>query len=188
MQYAGKRLLFVATILIATGVTASAQQYPSQDIHFICAFPAGSGADVLVRYFAEKVRQLAGRPILVENKVGNAGMIAAEYTARSKPDGYTIYVHAASTVAGNMWLLKKPPIDAARDLFVAATINRQPFMVAVPAQSPYRALAELTEGMKRKGDKASYMQSNVTGKVMGEPSSRPGSRRSTFLIVPPTKA
>jgi tripartite-type tricarboxylate transporter receptor subunit TctC len=53
-------------------------------------------------------------------------------------------------------------------LFVAATINRQPFMVAVPTQSPYRALAELTEGMKRKGDKASYMQSNVTGKVMGE--------------------
>jgi tripartite-type tricarboxylate transporter receptor subunit TctC len=78
MQYAGKRLLFVATILIATGITASAQQYPSQDIHFICAFPAGSGADVLVRYFAEKVRLLAGRPILVENKVGNAGMIAAE--------------------------------------------------------------------------------------------------------------
>ena len=170
MQHAGKRLLFVATatILVATGATASAQQYPSQDIHFICAFPAGSGADVLVRYVAEKVRPLAGRPILVENKVGNAGMIAAEYTARAKPDGYTIYVHAASTIAGNMWLLKKPPIDAARDIFVAATINRQPFMVAVPAQSPYRTLAELTEGMKRKGEKASYMQSNVTGKVMGE--------------------
>ena len=170
MQHAGKRLLFVATatILVATGATASAQQYPGQDIHFICAFPAGSGADVLVRYVAEKVRPLAGRPILVENKVGNAGMIAAEYTARAKPDGYTIYVHAASTIAGNMWLLKKPPIDAARDIFVAATINRQPFMVAVPAQSPYRTLAELTEGMKRKGEKASYMQSNVTGKVMGE--------------------
>ena len=170
MQHAGKRLFLVATatILIATGATASAQQYPSQDIHFICAFPAGSGADVLVRYVAEKVRPLAGRPILVENKVGNAGMIAAEYTARAKPDGYTIYVHAASTIAGNMWLQKKPPIDAARDIFVAATINRQPFMVAVPAQSPYRTLGELTEGMKRKGEKASYMQSNVTGKVMGE--------------------
>jgi len=170
MQHPGKRLFLVATatILVATGATASAQQYPSQDIHFICAFPAGSGADVLVRYVAEKVRPLAGRPILVENKVGNAGMIAAEYTARARPDGYTIYVHAASTIAGNMWLLKKPPIDAARDIFVAATINRQPFMVAVPVQSPYRTLAELTEGMKRKGEKASYMQSNVTGKVMGE--------------------
>ena len=170
MQQLAKRLFFVATatILLVSGVTASAQQYPSQDIHFICAFPAGSGADVLVRYVAEKIRPLAGRPVLVENKVGNAGMIAAEYTARSKPDGYTVYVHAASTVAGSMWLLKKPPIDAARDLFVAGTINRQPFMVAVPAQSPYRTVAELTEGMKRKGEKASYMQSNVTGKVVGE--------------------
>ena len=157
-----------ALALAMLAAPACAQTYPGQDVHLISAFPPGSGADVLVRYVAEKVRPLAGRPILVENKVGNAGMIAAEYTARAKPDGYTIYVHAASTIAGNMWLLKKPPIDAARDIFVAATINRQPFMVAVPAQSPYRTLAELTEGMKRKGEKASYMQSNVTGKVMGE--------------------
>ena len=169
MKWIADRLAAAAVLAVSLGPAAShAQQYPSQDMHFICAFPAGSGADVLVRYVAEKVRPLAGRPILVENKVGNAGMIAAEYTARAKPDGYTIYVHAASTIAGNMWLLKKPPIDAARDIFVAATINRQPFMVAVPAQSPYRTLAELTEGMKRKGEKASYMQSNVTGKVMGE--------------------
>jgi tripartite-type tricarboxylate transporter receptor subunit TctC len=165
-QFAAALILAVAALPAAAH--AQTQPYPNQDIHFICAFPAGSGADVLVRYFAEKVRPLAGRPILVENRIGNAGMIAAEYTARSKPDGYTIYVHAASTIAGNMWLQKKPPIDAARDIFVAATINRQPFMVAVPAQSPYHSVAELTEGMKRKGEKASYMQSNVTGKVMGE--------------------
>jgi len=158
-------LTFAVLAVPSVGI---AQQYPNQDIHFICAFPAGSGADVLVRYVAEKVRPLAGRPILVENKIGNSGMIAAEYTARAKPDGYTIYVHAASTVASNMWLMKKPPIDAARDIFVAATINRQPFMLAVPTQSPYRSVAELTEGMKKKGDKASYMQSNATGKVMGE--------------------
>jgi tripartite-type tricarboxylate transporter receptor subunit TctC len=156
----------VATALSIVG--ARAQQYPSQDIRFICAFPAGSGADVLVRYVAEKVRPLAGKPILVENKVGNAGMLAAEYTVRSKPDGHTIYVHAASTVAGMMWMMKKPPIDAAKDITVAGTINRQPFMLAVPAQSPYKTVAELTEGVKKKGEKATYMQSNVTGKVMGE--------------------
>src|SRR5215831_6680572 len=131
MTHAIRRSIGVATlVLVLSPHVGSTQTYPSQDIHFICAFPAGSGADVLVRYVAEKVRPLAGRPVLVENKVGNAGMIAAEYTARAKPDGYTIYVHAASTIAGNMWLLKKPPIDAARDIFVAATINRQPFMVA----------------------------------------------------------
>jgi tripartite-type tricarboxylate transporter receptor subunit TctC len=142
--------------------------YPSQDIRFICGFPAGSGADVLVRYFGEKIRQVANRTVIVENKVGAAGNIAAVYTARSKPDGYTVYVHAASAIAANMHLFKAPPIDAGKDLQIVAGINKQPFMVVVAANSPYQTLAELTEAMKKKGDKASYAQSNTSGKVMGE--------------------
>jgi tripartite-type tricarboxylate transporter receptor subunit TctC len=121
-----------------------------------------------VRYFAEKVRQVAGRTVIVENKVGAAGNIAATYTARAKPDGYTIHVHAGSSTAANMHLFKNPPIDAGKDLQVAATINQQPFMVMVATDSPYKTLGELTEAMKKKGDKASYAQSNTTGKVMGE--------------------
>jgi tripartite-type tricarboxylate transporter receptor subunit TctC len=147
---------------------ARADDYPSQDIRFICGFPAGSGADVLVRYFGEKVRAAAGRTVIVENKTGAAGNIAAEYTARAKPDGYTIYVHAASSVAANQHLFKRRPFDAVKDLQIVATINQQPFMVVVPANSPYKTLAELTAAMKQKGDKASYAQSNTTGKVMGE--------------------
>jgi tripartite-type tricarboxylate transporter receptor subunit TctC len=123
---------------------------------------------VLVRYFGEKVRPLANRTIIVENKVGAAGNIAAVYTARSKPDGHTIYVHAASAIAANMHLFKAPPIDAAKDLQIAAGVNKQPFMVVVPASSPYKTVAELTEAMRKKGDKASYAQSNTSGKVMGE--------------------
>ena len=104
----------MAVALAAASIGARAQDYPSQDIRFICGFPAGSGADVLVRYFAEKVRPIANRTIIVENKVGAAGNIAAEYTARSKPDGHTVYIHAASAIAANMHLFKKPPIDAAK--------------------------------------------------------------------------
>ena len=73
------RRWFSAALVLAAALapaSAQAQSYPSQDIHFICAFPAGSGADVLVRYFAEKLRLLAGRTIIVENKVGAAGNIA----------------------------------------------------------------------------------------------------------------
>ena len=148
--------------------SAQAQTYPSKDIRFICAFPAGSGADVIVRYFAEKVRQVANRTVIVENKVGAAGNIAATYTARSRPDGYTVHVHAGSAVAANQHLFKKPPIDAAKQLQIVATINKQPFMVMVPANSPYKTLAELTAAMKQKGEKANYAQSNTTGRVMGE--------------------
>jgi len=149
--------------------TSQAQTYPSQDIHFICAFPAGGGADALVRYFAEKVRPLTGRNIIVENRPGASGNIAIEYVARSKPDGHTILVHGGSTIAANVHLFKRPPFpEPGKAIQVAATINRQPFMAMVDAKSPYRTLADLTAAMKAKGDKASYGATATTGTVMGE--------------------
>jgi tripartite-type tricarboxylate transporter receptor subunit TctC len=162
------RFAAACAISLAAAGLARADQYPSQEIHVICAFPAGSGADVLVRYFAEKLRVLADKTVIVENKTGANGNIAAEYTARAKPDGYTIHIHAGSSTAANYWLFKKPPINPSKDLQVVATLNQQPFMVVVAANSPYQSLTELTEAMKKKGDKASYMDSNTTGKVMGE--------------------
>jgi tripartite-type tricarboxylate transporter receptor subunit TctC len=166
------RRSFGAVVLSAAAAVplagAFAQQYPSQEIHVICAFPAGSGADVLVRYFAEKLREKSGGTVIVENKPGAAGNIAAEYTVRAKPDGHTIHIHAGSSTAANYWLFRKPPFNPSKDLQVAATLNQQPFMVMVPVNSPYKNLRELTEAMKAKGDKASYAQSNTTGKVMGE--------------------
>jgi tripartite-type tricarboxylate transporter receptor subunit TctC len=147
---------------------AQAQTYPSQDIRLVCAFPAGSGADVLVRYFAEKLRPISGRTVIVENKAGAQGSIAVEYSARSKPDGHTVFVHAATAVAANMHLLKNPPVDVGKSIQVAATINRQPFMLVVDAKSPYKTVAELTAAMKAKGDKATYATAAPTGIIMGE--------------------
>ena len=160
--------IVLAAMIVALPGAVCAQQYPTQDIHFVCAFPAGGGADVLVRYFGEKLRPLANRTIIVENKAGAMGNIATEYTARAKPDGYTIYVHAASAVAANMHIFKKPPVDAGKAIQIAATINLQPFMLVVSAKSPYKTVAELTAAMKQKGTKASYATSASNGTVMGE--------------------
>ena len=159
-----------AAALAATALVgaAQAQTYPSQDIRLVCAFPAGSGADVLVRYFAEKLRPISGRTVIVENKAGAAGNIASEYTARSKPDGHTIFVHAATAVAANMHLFKNPPVDVGKTIQMAATINRQPFMLVVDAKSPYKTVAELTTAMKAKGDKATYATAAPNGIIMGE--------------------
>ena len=130
------QITLAAALVAAPGVRA--QDYPSQDIRLICAFPAGGGADVIVRYFADKLRPIAGRTVIVENKAGAGGNIATEYVARAKPDGYTIYVHAGSAIAANQSLFKKPPVDVVRDIRVAATINRQPFMLVVDARVPTR--------------------------------------------------
>ena len=118
-------------------------------MHFICAFPAGSGADVIVRWYADRLRPIMGRNIIVENKVGAIGNLATEYAARAKPDGYTIYVHGASAVAANMHLFKNPTVDAAKAIQVAATINRQPTMLVVAPDKPWKNVAEITAYLER---------------------------------------
>ena len=159
--------MLLASALTLWPIGSHAQDYPSQDIRFVCAFPAGSGADVIVRYFAEKMRPVVKRTIIVDNKPGAGGNIAAEFMVRSKPDGHTIFIHAGNTVAGNMHLIKKPPFDAAKAIQVVATINKQAFMLAVDAKRPWKNVAELTAYLKEKGDKATYAVSANSGIVMG---------------------
>ena len=159
--------LLLAGLVIAPALPR-ADDYPAQDIHFICAFPPGSGADVIVRYFADKVRPLTGRNIIVENRSGAGGNIAIEYVARARPDGYTVFVHGASGVAASMSLFKRPPVDVGKTIQVVATINRQPFMILVDAKSPYQTLADLTAAVKAKGNKASYATAAPFGTVVGE--------------------
>jgi tripartite-type tricarboxylate transporter receptor subunit TctC len=165
------RAAFALTLVFGVGALqggANAQNYPSQDIRLICAFPAGSGADVLVRYFAEKLRPIANQTIIVENKVGAGGHIATEFVARSKPDGYTIYVFAGTGAAAMAAMFKNPPVDVSKTIQVAATINRQPFMLVVDAKSPYKTVKELTDAMKKKGDKATYASAAPPGTILGE--------------------
>jgi tripartite-type tricarboxylate transporter receptor subunit TctC len=147
---------------------ALAQSFPSQDIRLICAFPPGSGSDVVVRYFAEKLKPIVKRNVLVENRPGAGGNLAMAYVVKQKPDGHVIYMHTGSAMSANMHLYKKPPIDAGKDFQVAATINRQGFMMTVPVKSKFKSVQELTAYLKEKGDKASYAASATSGTVMGE--------------------
>jgi tripartite-type tricarboxylate transporter receptor subunit TctC len=156
-----------ALALILTPAAGVAQQYPAQDIHFISAFPPGSGSDTVMRFIAEKMRPLVSVPILVQNKPGAGGVIAAEHVVRSRPDGHTIFTHAGNTMASVKHLLKNPPFDPAIAIQVAATINKQTFMIVVDARKPWRTIADLTAAVKEKGDKATYGASANIGLIMG---------------------
>ena len=173
MQRAEPRMTLPAiagalTALLLAAAPAAAQTYPSADIHLICGYPAGSGADIIVRYYAEKLRPLTGRTVLVDNKTGAMGNIATEYAARARPDGYTVYLNGGGVLAANMYLFKKPPVDVARELQVVAAINRLASMLAVRADAPWQSLAELTAYLRQKGDKATYASTNPVAQVVGE--------------------
>jgi len=157
----------LAAGLLGTSARAQDANYPSRDVHVIAAFPAGSGADVFTRYFAEGMHKFLGGTVIVENKVGASGNLAINYVARARPDGYTLLIHAPSAIAGNMALFKDPGYDAAKAFDVLGSVCRLPFTVTVSAKSPHKTLQDLIAAVKRKGDKASYGTTAPTGQVAG---------------------
>ena len=147
-------------------IAEDAARYPSRDVKFICAFPAGSGADIFVRFFAKQLEPIMKKTIIVENRAGASGNLATRATARAKPDGYTIYVHAPSALAANMHLFKKPAVDVRTEVKVAATIGRLPFMLTVHSSSKLKTVKDVIDLARAKGDKATFATTAATGQVM----------------------
>src|SRR6266850_2707732 len=129
----------LGAVLALMAATAAAQDYPAREIRSICNFSAGSGADIIVRYYSDRLSKLAGRAVVVENKVGVQGNIATEYVARSKADGYTIMITpASSTLAAARHLFKQLPFDPDKDFTPVTTLAKLSFAIAVDAKSPVR--------------------------------------------------
>ena len=168
LRLAVSAALALVMAVFVTGPAAAQEKYPSKEIHFICGFPPGSGADIMVRFFADKIGKKTGHVIIVENRPGGAGMLALTLTARAAPDGHTILVSGGTAAAINANLLKAPPIDVGKEIKAVATVNQIPFVLAVDPKSPYKSLPELTEAMRQKGNKASYAFATPFSKVIGE--------------------
>src|SRR6185503_8387290 len=99
-------------LLAALASVAQAQDYPVRDLRSICNFSAGSGADIVVRYYSDKLSKLAGKAVVVENRPGAQGLLATDFVAKSKPDGYTLMITpASSTLATAPHLFKQIPFD-----------------------------------------------------------------------------
>ena len=143
--------------------------WPARDIHAICGFPPGTGADIFVRFYAKQLQDRVGKTVLTENKVGAFGNIATEYVARSKPDGCTIYIAPGSSfLAAAPALFKKLSFDPVNDFEHVTTLAKLPFLLVVATDGPYKDVPGLVKDLKAKGDKASYGSIANTGLVGSE--------------------
>jgi tripartite-type tricarboxylate transporter receptor subunit TctC len=165
----GRLVAVLVAALCASGVVrAQAQDYPAKDIHVILGFAAGSGSDVLARFFTDKLGPKAGRTAIVENKPGAIGNIAAEAVARAKPDGYTLLISGGNgTMAANRYLFKKLPYDPEKDFTPVTTIAKLAFIMMVSPKTPVNSVQELTAYLKKKGQSA-YGTSNTTSLASAE--------------------
>jgi tripartite-type tricarboxylate transporter receptor subunit TctC len=159
-------IVFAAALLAQTGF---AQDYPVREIRSICNFTAGSGADIIVRYYSEQLARLAGRPVVVENKPGAQGSLASAFVAKSAPDGYTIHITpASSTLASAPHIFKQLPYDPLKDFATVTTINSLSFVVAVDAAKPYRTVSDLIADLKSKPGHGFYGTQSNSGLIAAE--------------------
>ncbi len=165
-----KRLAGIAMAAVAFFVAgvADAADYPARPIHIYCGFPAGSGADVLARYYAEKLHELAGQPVIVENRVGALGNIAADAAVHAKPDGYTLLITPNSAAAANVHLFRHLPFDPVHDLMPVTTLAQLPFVLVVSGKSPVTSVKALSDYLKSKDGKGLFGYANSTSLASAE--------------------
>jgi tripartite-type tricarboxylate transporter receptor subunit TctC len=145
--------LFVTGILTALGVPSLSwsQEYPAREIRSVCNFTPGSGADIIVRYYSDRLAKLAGKAVVVENKPGAQGLLATDFVAKSRPDGYTIMITpGSSTLATAPHIFKQIPFDPVRDFAAVTTIITLAFVIAVDASKPIQSIPELVSHLKSK--------------------------------------
>jgi len=159
----------LAAVLALAAAGALAQDYPVREMRSICNFTAGSGADIIVRYYSDKLSKLAGKPVIVENRAGAQGLVATDYVAKAKPDGYTILITpASSTLATAPHIFKQVPFDPLKDFAPVTTLNSLAFTIVVDAAKPYRTIDDLLAALREKRDNGFYGTQSNSGQVTGE--------------------
>jgi len=149
-------LIGSAALLALTILTPARADYPDRPIKMICAYAAGGGGDLMVRYYAKALSELIGQPVIVENKVGAAGHLGNQAMMDAKPDGYTMIITGASAYVGNPLLMKGIDYDPITALQPITTLNELGLAVVVNPKLPINSIADLTAFIKSKNGKALY--------------------------------
>ena len=161
-------LVLAACALAAAAVPALAQDYPSKPITFVVPFAAGSATDQLARALGQAVTTATKQAVVVENKGGASGMIAAQQVARSAADGYTVLITTNTTHAANQHLYKKLPYDAVKDFAPVAGLGKGGQVLVVRADAPYRNVGDLLAAAKKQPGKLSFGSGSSSSRVAGE--------------------
>ena len=133
-----KLLRLLAACLLATASFCALAQYPSRPIKLVVPIPAGGAPDIAARVIGQKLSELLGQPIVVENHAGSNGNIAGDMVAKAPPDGYTLLLGQDSLIAINPHLYAKMPFDPLRDLAPVATVVANQFVLAVNPSLPVK--------------------------------------------------
>ena len=135
---------FLAAIAgIALAAVAQAQSWPQKPVKFIVPFAPGGATDISARLLGQKLAEFWGQSVVIENRAGAGGGVGAAEAARATPDGYTLFFPSGSVVTANQHVYAKLNYDPEKDFIPVTTVVAGPQVLTVPADSPYKSVAEL---------------------------------------------
>jgi tripartite-type tricarboxylate transporter receptor subunit TctC len=156
------RTLLAVALAVPLAVAA---QYPGKPLRVVVPFPAGSATDTITRILANSVSQSVGQPLVVENKAGADGAIAAAEVAKSPSDGYTLLMATNSPMSAVPAMKKNPPYDPVSDFTPITDVGRYTFFIVLHPSVPAKTLSELIAYARANPGKINYATGNTTGIV-----------------------
>lgn len=135
--------------------SALAQTFPTKPVKLVVTYPAGGSSDLMARIMGQKLSVLWGQPVIIESKPGAAGSIGMEFAARSAPDGYTFVIGNLGPASVNP-IINKVPYSMEKDFIAVSLTATGPNILAVPAKSPYKTLAELIAAARAKPETVNF--------------------------------
>ena len=163
-----RRFLMAATSAVAAPSLARADSFPNGSIRILVPFGPGSATDQAARNVADGLNRIFGVPVVVENKPGANGAIAADLAARSKPDGQTIFVCSNTAAASNVALMKSLPYDPLRDFDSVTIIGKAPVFMMVNPKLEAGTAQEFVALAKRQPGKINFGSGSSSTRISGE--------------------
>jgi len=150
-------LLFAALFSAA----AAGQSWPQKPVRFIVPFAPGGATDIAARMLGEKLGQLWGQSVLIENRAGAGGALGAAEAARAAPDGYTLFFPPGSVMTANQHVYAKLNYDPERDFVPVINVVSGPQVLVVPASSSYKTVKDLIDAARRDPDKLTFGHAGI---------------------------
>jgi tripartite-type tricarboxylate transporter receptor subunit TctC len=162
-------LLVLAAAAAAYAPTAlRAQTYPTRPVTLVSVFGAGSASDTICRVLAEPLGVALKQPVIVEDRPGADGALAATYVAKANPDGYTLMLATNSPLSADPFLLKDLSYDAVKDFAPVTRVGSFTLMLVLNPGVPAHSLKELVDYAKANPGRLSFASGNTAGIVAGE--------------------
>jgi tripartite-type tricarboxylate transporter receptor subunit TctC len=167
-----RRTLITATALALAGATfgAHAQTFPTRTVTMVVPFPAGGITDAIARALAQKMGDQLGKPVIVDNKPGGGGQIAANYVRQQAADGHTLFVGATEMFAINPTLFRSFTYDPIKDFTPITSLITSPLVLVVPSGSSMNSVNELIQQAKTRKDGLNFASQGIgsIGHLLGE--------------------